>query len=115
MSAEQKQHSELREALAIAIEDVLLIDSPEGDSPRNIAANLREVLAELDNLEEQLEALRELGQETSTFLFEWPLDGTYESQDEAKEDMRDLRVRWLHALGIPTPGVSSPASEPEAS
>lgn len=34
------------EAIRLAIEDVLLMDSPEGDSPRNIAANLRAALAE---------------------------------------------------------------------
>lgn len=55
MSTGHKPHSEPRESLAVAIEDVLLLDSPEGDSPRNIAANLREVLRGLDGLVEQLE------------------------------------------------------------
>lgn len=31
----------LREDVRVAIEDILLLDSPEGDSPRSIAANLR--------------------------------------------------------------------------
>ena len=39
-----EQLETLREDVRIAIEDVLLIDSPEGDSPRNIAANLRRAL-----------------------------------------------------------------------
>jgi len=40
----------LREAIAVIVEDILLMDSPEGDSPRNIAANLRRVLPEIDAL-----------------------------------------------------------------
>jgi len=43
--------AELGEALAVGIEDVLLMDSPEGDSPRNIASNLRGALAKLSELE----------------------------------------------------------------
>lgn len=43
----EEQFETLRETVAVAIQDVLLLDSPEGDSPRNIAANLREALASI--------------------------------------------------------------------
>ena len=63
-------HSELRESLAVGIQDVLLIDSPEGDSPRNIASNLREVLRDLDGLVEQLQEQLETALEQRDLLQE---------------------------------------------
>ena len=49
----------VREKVAVTIEDILLMDSPEGDSPRNIASNLRPVLAALDAIASELGWLRE--------------------------------------------------------
>ncbi len=74
----------------------------EGEVPAAWYLELKAENARLRALLLRAEEIERLGRETELFLFEWPINGSgYADDTEAKEDMADLRRRWLKVLAIP--------------